>query len=110
MNKRYDVEEVEEVGGLLMFVEVLGNISDETGRVVYSYVSRVVQDVTGAKLVNEHTVFNAADCGKIKKRLLEGPLDCSFTDGDECKLMPLSELLLVFNFRRPIPKDLPQYC
>ena len=106
MSERFDIEEVE---GSLMFVEVLGNISDETGRVVYSYVSRVVQDVMGIMLVGEGTIFNSEECGKIKKRLLEGPLDCSFTDRDECKLMSLAELLLVFNFRRPIPEDLPQY-
>jgi len=106
MSKRYTTEESE---GLLIFVEILGNASDEIGRVVYNYIKWEVQNVTGATLVGEYSSFNADECREIKKRLLKGPLDCSFTDGDECKLMSMTEFLSVFRCRRPIPKDLPQY-
>ncbi len=106
MSRRHVIEGLKESP---MAVEVVGNASDERGRVVYNYIRWVVHEVTGAKLVAENTMFNAKECKEIKKRLLNGPLDCFFTDGDECKLMSVTEFLLIFHFRHPIPEGLPQY-
>lgn len=88
---------------------VISNTSDERGRKIYSYIKRVVQEVIDVKLVAEHTTFNAKECKEIKRRLLDGPLDCFFTDGDECRVISVSDLLSVFRVQSPIPKDLPQY-
>ncbi len=106
MSRRHVIEGAERPP---MAVEVVGNASDETGRVVYSYLCWVVQKVMDLKVVSEGTTFNADECREIKKRLLAGPLDCFFTDGDECKFMYMDEFLSVFHFQRPIPENLPQY-
>ncbi len=87
----------------------VGNASSEVGRKIYSYLRTVIKEVMGVKLVAEHTTFNAAECGEIKRRLIDGPLNCYFTDGNVGKIMSVSDLFLIFRVQPPIPEDLPQY-
>jgi len=87
---------------------VAEKVLNPEGRIVYDYIKSVIKDVVGAELVAEHTIFNAEECRKIKKKLLKGPLNCSFVD-DDCKVMSVADFLSIVRFRMPIPKDLSQY-
>jgi len=87
---------------------VAEKVLNPEGRIVYDYIKSVVKDVIDVALVTEKTVFNTKECEEIKKKLLKGPLNCSFVD-DDCKVMSVADFLSIVRFQMPIPKDLSQY-